>query len=178
MERAVKTWQPDAAQFERLVRGHEPQLRARARAFCRDADEARDLVQDTLIRAWQHVGQLRPDSNVRGWLMTIMVNLYRDAHRRRLRAREVALESWHEPADLVPPPPAHAALEPEQVTAALAELAPDQRRLITMKAIDGLRYRDIGARLGIPANTVGTRLRQARKALFARLGLVKGGGDA
>lgn len=151
-----------------LIAVHERQLYRRALGFCRNADEARDLVQDTLVRALKHVAGLRPDSNIRGWLITIMVNLYRDRLKRQRRSREVAFESWHDVANIadeVPQPPGRPVLEREQVEAAMAKLSPEQRGLLQMKAVDGLRYRDIGERLGIPPNTVGTRLRQARKAL-------------
>jgi RNA polymerase sigma-70 factor (ECF subfamily) len=153
----------EVGEFVRLVLVHERQMYCRALSFCRSADEARDLVQDTLVRALKRFAQLRPNSNIRGWLMTIMVNLYRDALKRQRRAREVTLEEWHDVAD--EPPQARPAIEREQVDAAMAKLTPEQRELIHMKAVEGLRYRDIGERLGIPANTVGTRLRHARKAL-------------
>lgn len=157
--------------FADLVLVHEHQLLCRARCFCRNEDEARDLVQDTLVRALKHFPQLRPDSNIRGWLMVIMVNLYRDGLKRRARSREVTLEAWHDVADEPPPPVTHPTVDRQQVEAALGKLPADQRGLIEMKAIHGLRYRDIGERLGIPANTVGTRLRRARRALCALLGL-------
>jgi RNA polymerase sigma-70 factor (ECF subfamily) len=154
----------DVGDFVRLVLVHERQMYCRALSFCRSPDEARDLVQDTLVRALKHFAQLRPNSNIRGWLMTIMVNLYRDALKRQRRAREVSLEAWHDVAD-EPAAAARPALEREQVDAAMAKLTPQQRELLHMKAVEGLRYREIGERLGIPANTVGTRLRHARKAL-------------
>lgn len=157
--------------FAELVLVHERSLRDRALCFCRDRDEARDLVQDTLMRALQHFPKLRPDSNVRGWLMVIMVNLYRDGLKRRRRSREVALEPWHDVAGEPPPVPAHPAPDRQEVDAALAKLPEHQRGLIEMKVVLGMRYRDIGERLGIPANTVGTNLRRARKALAKLLGL-------
>ncbi len=157
--------------FARLVLVHQRQLHDRALQFCRSADEANDLVQDTLVRALQHFSRLRPDSNIRGWLMTIMVNRYRDGQKHRRRSREVAFEEWHEVA--APPAPAHATLERKEVDAAMAQLSPELRGLLTMKAVEGLRYRDIGERLGIPPNTVGTRLRLARKTLYRLLGLAK-----
>ncbi len=161
------------AAFAHVVLIYERQLHSRAQCICRNHDEARDLVQDTFVRAWRHYPQLRPGSNIRGWLMTIMVNLYRDAQRRKQRSREVAFEDWH---DVAAPPQvsSHPALEPEQVDAAMARLPSALRGLLTMKAVEGLRYQDIGQRLGIPANTVGTRLRLARKLLSQLLGMTGG----
>lgn len=157
--------------FAQLVLVHERQLHRRALCFCRNADEARDLVQDTLVRALKHFAHLRPDSNVRGWLMTIMVNLYRDRQKRHHRSREVAFEECHDVAEVPPPAPAYATLEREQVDAAIAKLPSELRGLINMKVIEGLRYREISERLGIPPGTVATRLRQARKALHQLLGM-------
>jgi RNA polymerase sigma-70 factor, ECF subfamily len=172
--RTVRQMANEAAgpDFSQLVLVHERQLQSRALCFCRNADEARDLVQDTLVRALKHFPHLRPNSNIRGWLMTIMVNLYRDGQKRRYRSREIAFEEWHDLAE-VPPAPAHAALEREELDAAMARLPPDLRELLKMKAVEGLRYSDIGKRLGMPPNTVGTRLRQARKALYQLLGMDK-----
>lgn len=161
--------------FAELVLVHERSLHDRALCFCRDRDEAHDLVQDTLMRALQHFPKLRPGSNVRGWLMVIMVNLYRDGLKRRRRSREVALEPWHDIADEPPSAPDHPAPDRQEVDAALARLPADQRGLIEMKVVQGMRYRDIGERLGIPPNTVGTNLRRARRALSRLLGLASDG---
>ena len=164
---------PASPGFAQLVLIHERQLHSRALGFCRNGDEARDLVQDTLVRALQHFPHLRPDSNIRGWLMTIMVNLYRDRQKRLYRSREVAYEEWHDVTEAPPPAGGPPVLEQEAVDAAMAKLPPALLGLLTMKAVEGLRYRDIGERLGIPVNTVGTRLRQARKALYQLLGMAK-----
>src|SRR3984957_17448975 len=65
---------------------HLPRLRRYARALLRNPAQAEDLVQDTMVRALEKAHLFQHDSNLRGWLVTIMHNEHVNAVRRNIRA--------------------------------------------------------------------------------------------
>lgn len=133
-------------------------------------------MQDTLERALRRFDALKPDSNVRAWLFTILHNAFID------RCRKDGGEPRGTPIDEVDiaapdpaPPPAWTAVTAEQLGAAIGELEEEFRVVYRMHALDGRSYQEISAALDIPQNTVGTRLARARRKL--RTILVRVAGD-
>jgi RNA polymerase sigma-70 factor (ECF subfamily) len=153
--------------FDEFARTHEPMLYAMALKLCANSADARDLVQDTFERALKAWDGLPEGSNERGWVVTILHNLFID--RCRKRRREPRTEDVHETPVATPeaPPPAPAWLDitPEQLRGALGQLGEEFRTVYQMHAVDGRSYKEIAATLGIPMATVGTRLIRARKKL-------------
>jgi RNA polymerase sigma-70 factor, ECF subfamily len=151
------------------LRTHEAALRAAARYICRDDGEREDLIQDTFERGLRFLsaGNPRP-TNMRVWLVSILRNAFID---RRRRARgAVVFEELDDRTDRAPPieaepPPVWAEVSIDEVRAALGRLEPGLRKAFELHYLDRLRYREISDQLGIPANTVATRLFRARKAL-------------
>jgi RNA polymerase sigma-70 factor (ECF subfamily) len=141
-------------------------LFARAVGLSRSPEDARDLVQDTFERALSRRRQFQPGSDVRGWLLRIMHNLFIDRWRRKGREPfEHGLEYRDVPAPEVEPRPVWEEVDGERVRAALQALEPLFRQILEQRLVDQRSYREIGAALGIPTNTVGTRLRRARHKL-------------
>ncbi len=102
---------------------------------------------------------------MRGWLITILHNLFIDRCRRARRAPTTSI-----PDELQAPPedvsvPAWANVTPDQLRAAMSELDDEFRRAYELHALEGRSYRQIADELGIPMNTVGTRLLRARRKL-------------
>src|ERR1700712_3603028 len=62
---------------------HRPSLERSARRLCRNRQDAEDLVQTTLEKAWQARAQFLPGGNIGGWLFRILTNRHRDNLRRR-----------------------------------------------------------------------------------------------
>ena len=118
--------QPDFP--EELVR-HRPALERSARRLCRNRHDAEDLVQSTLVRAWQARGQFLPGGNIGGWLYTILCNHHRDTIRRRVVAQVPLPDEVpdHTRGD-VEEASALLATPPEVALKALHELAPELRR--------------------------------------------------
>jgi len=133
-----------------------------------DTVRAEDVVQETLLRAWQHPEALSPDrpggSSVRAWLLTVARHLVIDGERaRRSRPHEVALVEARDP--LVDDAPFDQVLAAWEVAEALAALSEDHRAVIVE-----LYYRDqsvavAAATLGIPEGTVKSRAYYALRAL-------------
>lgn len=139
-----------------------PRLRRYARALVRHKEEADDLVQDTLERAWLKSSLWRGVADMRGWLFSIMHNLHADGVRRP-RIHTVELD------DNTPEIPI-AARQGEQLAmrdlqAALNQLPDEQREVLLLVALEEMAYADIAKTLNIPIGTVMSRLSRGRERL-------------
>jgi RNA polymerase sigma-70 factor (ECF subfamily) len=155
-----------ADELEDLFAAHQEALLARAIRLCADQDRARDLVQDTLERALRKRAAFVPGTNARAWLMTLLTNLFLDQLRRSKVVIEVGIES-HDVVDDTPPDELR--VTPEQLRGAVAALPNELREVIELHDLEGLAYRAISDRLGVPMGTVGTRLARARSRLQVAL---------
>ncbi|MCT9810697.1 sigma-70 family RNA polymerase sigma factor [Acidovorax sp. Be4] len=141
-----------------------PRLRRYARALAGNRDDADDLVQDTLERAWNRAGLWGGVSDMRAWLFSIMHNLHVDGVRRP-RVLTVNLD-----ADTPEIPVA--ATQGERIAvldlqAALERLPLEQRQVILLVALEDMAYADVAQTLGIPIGTVMSRLARGRERLRA-----------
>lgn len=154
-----------------LVEAHIPSLRRYALVLLRhDETRADDLVQDCLERAlarwhlWRHPG------NLRGWLFTILHNIYvNDVARAAARPDVVEIQDYF-PSMAVPPNQADRILL-RQVTTAIHELPDTQRQTLLLVTMEGLSYDETAEITGVPIGTVMSRLSRARdKVRAASLG--------
>jgi RNA polymerase sigma-70 factor, ECF subfamily len=156
-----------------LYDAHAPALLAYALRLCSgDRARAEDVVQETLVRAWQHLDELDPEASpVRPWLFTVAHHVAIDAHRaRRARPTEVPdgpLASVPALDDLA------GALDRIVVTDALGALSPDHRAVIVETYYRGHTVAEAAVVLGIPPGTVKSRCYYALRAL--KLALVERG---
>lgn len=131
-----------------------------------DRQRAEDVVQEVLLRAWQHPEAVAGQPP-RPWLFTVAKNLVIDGQRaRRARPQEVGEAAiGHRPAaDDV-----DRALESWEVAEALAALRPDHRHVLFETYYKGSSVAEAAADLGIPAGTVKSRTFYALKALKLEL---------
>src|SRR5687767_2523777 len=75
--------------FEAAVARHSAALREAARRLTGSSDEADDLVQDAVMRAWTFWDRFEPGSNARAWLHRILMNTFINAYRKQRREREL-----------------------------------------------------------------------------------------
>ncbi len=139
-----------------------------ARRLCRDPEEARDLWQETFLRAARRAHAL-PESQpaAEAWLVQTTVNLCRDlARRRAVRTRD---QHKLEPPAPIGPNPESAAVARTAVEAALAQLEPRRRAVVVLSEIEELPTRDVAQLLGIPDGTVRWHLSKGRHQLRALL---------
>jgi RNA polymerase sigma factor (sigma-70 family) len=139
-------------------------LRRYARSLTRDESEAEDLVQDTLVRAYEGRGSFRSGGNLRGWLLSILHNTFID-HRRRHVAEVRRLEQAATFVDTVAPPEQESRVRLQQVRAAFMSLPDEQRAALHLVAVEGLSYQEAANALKIPIGTLMSRLGRARAAL-------------
>ncbi len=137
-----------------------PNLRRYARALVGDRDGADDLVQDTLERAVRKFHLWRP-GDLRAWLFSIMHNVFIN----QLKARKIAPEVEIDENMLAAPIPTATSVDIIDLQRALLSLAPEQREVVLLIALEDMSYADVSRSLGIPIGTVMSRLSRGREKL-------------
>ncbi|HEY8211856.1 MAG TPA: sigma-70 family RNA polymerase sigma factor [Myxococcaceae bacterium] len=154
---------------------HRTLLLALARRLTGNESDAEDLLQDCFERAMRGSVQLRDAKAARSWLISILRNAFLDRCRRQ-RA-ELQGQDTEPPEDLPCPEPADepawAHLGLEDLHRALEDLEPEFREVYELREFEGLSYKEIGKRLGVPVATVATRLFRGRFKLRQLLSRMK-----
>ena len=141
-----------------------PRLRRYARALAGNRDDADDLVQDTLERAWAKSALWRGVADMRGWLFGIMHNLHVDGVRRP----RIATQTMDDDTPEVATAPAQGErLAVLDLQAALDLLPLEQKEIVLLVALEDMAYADVAKTLGIPIGTVMSRLSRGRERLRA-----------
>ncbi len=163
------------AAFERLAWEHAPALYGAALRMARSPDDAQDLTQETLVRAYAAFDRFERGSNFRAWLLRILTNAYISRCRRGQRVRFEPLEEAETPefrsvAGERPlrGEPEHALMAgvlDEEIEAALAGLSEGVRLVVLLVDVEGLPYEEAAAALGVPVGTVRSRLNRGREQL-------------
>ena len=162
--------QRDHDAFEPIVRHFEHRVFALLYALTGSVEDARDLTQDTFIRAWRRLDQYNPERAFTPWVLTIARNLYRD-HMRRAREThsvEVMLDAGSLTLRDHGAGTDHHAIREETRTLiwnALNQLDDAARELLVLKDISGLSYAELSLMMHIPKGTVASRVFYARDAL-------------
>jgi RNA polymerase sigma-70 factor (ECF subfamily) len=157
---------PEDATFRENLIAAIPSLRAFAFSLLKDRDRADDIVQDTIVRAWQHRDRFEEGTNFGAWLFTILRNLVYSAHRKRVREVEDADGSYS--ARLKTHPDQQSHLDFEDFQRALQTIPLDQREALLLVAAEGLSYEEAAEITGVAVGTVKSRVNRARGRL-ARL---------
>jgi len=146
------------------VVSHLGALRRYARSLVRDESQAEDLVHDALVQAYRGRETFKSGGNLRGWLLSIVHNVFVDGLRAR-RAETARIEEAGYLAETAEHAPQEHAARLTQVQNAFFALPDEQRAVLHLVAIEGLSYREAADSLGIPIGTVISRLSRARSAL-------------
>jgi RNA polymerase sigma-70 factor (ECF subfamily) len=172
--------------FARLVRLHEGMVVNLAARLLGDPEEARDVAQEVFLQVYRKLGRFEARSSLKTWIYRIAVNQCHNRRRfwhRRRRDREEALDEGRlaveTPREAAGPSPFEEARRQERarrVQAALLRLSFEQRSVLVLREVEGLRCGEVAHALGIPEGTVKSRLARAREAMRLRLrGLVEEG---
>ena len=158
----------DQAAFEALIRVHQDRLYAIALRMTGHVQDAQDVVQESLLHAWQALPRFRQDAAVLTWLIRIVIN---GCHNLRRRSVPVPSHPQEQPMDQ---PTVEEVVEARDrvglVTAAIAELPFDQRAALVLHTFDGRSQAQVAALLGTTESAVKVRIHRARRALLDRLG--------
>jgi len=147
---------------------HIASLRRYACALLRNRSDVDDLVQDTLARALSRADRFESGTNMRAWLFTILHNTHVNQVRQRSsRPAEVAVEDVEH--RLVVAADQEVRVELAEMLRVLDGLPTDQRQVLLLVALEGMKYDEVAGVLGIPIGTVMSRLSRAREAVRTRL---------
>ena len=174
----------DALAYERLVAEHSGDVYALLYRLTTDAEEARDLTQETFLRAFQSIDRFRGDSSLKTWIYRIAINQARNRWRwwrRRKRDVTVSLDATDEHRDkpLAATLPSDNSPSPEQETLAheregqlreaLQGLRRSYREAVILRDVEGFSYEEIARTLQISIGTVKSRISRGRLELRHQL---------
>ena len=140
-----------------------PNMRAFAISLCGNRDRADDLVQEALVKAWNHLESFEEGTNLKAWLFTILRNAYFSELRKT--KREVADSEGQLAAKLSVPAEQHGHLDLADLNDALAKLPADQREALILIGAEGFSYEDAATISGCAVGTVKSRVNRARAKL-------------
>lgn len=145
-----------------------PSLRAFALSLTRNHPEADDLVQMTLLRAWQNRGKYSPGTNLGAWLFTIMRNNFYSERRKGRAEVEDPDEAYQARASVAPMQGQR--LDVDDMWRVVGLLPAEQREALLLVAVEGISYDDAAAVMGCKVGTIKSRVFRARAQLNDVLG--------
>jgi len=175
LDPATHSPQERAARFEAQVMPFFDNLYGGAMKMTRNSEDAADLVQDTLLKAFRSFHQFKAGTNLRAWLFRIMLNTFINGYRRRKNAPAQDSidenETWeNDRADLdgqsrSAEVEALDSMPDGDIVDALLSLPEEFRLAVYLADVEGFAYREIAEMMDTPIGTVMSRLHRGRKAL-------------
>jgi RNA polymerase sigma factor (sigma-70 family) len=167
LDLVVRARQGDHDAFAQLAGAAIFRLDATARLILRDPDQAKDAVQETLVRAWRDLRTLRDPTRFDAWLHRLLVRACIDEARRLRRHRfDVELTPLDTPDDV---DAASSVANRDQLERGFRRLEPEARALIVLHHYLDLPLPEIAIVLGIPLGTAKSRLHRALQSMRAAL---------
>ncbi|HMF55731.1 MAG TPA: sigma-70 family RNA polymerase sigma factor [Pyrinomonadaceae bacterium] len=178
----LKAGEPEA--FDRLVSERSGEVYGLLYRLTEDAEEARDLTQETFLRAFQSIKSFRGDADLKTWIYRIAINQARNRWRwwrRRRRDVTISLDmpNGHTEQPLSDTLRATAASDPEQetlarereraISTALHSIGRSYREVVILRDVEGFAYEEMAKLLEISIGTVKSRLSRGRMELRRKL---------
>lgn len=169
-------------EFERIALPHLDALYGAALRLARNPDDAKDLLQETVLRAYRSFHQFTPGTNCRAWLLTILYNSFRTAYRRGVREQVgLTTEEFEHEIEAQSLTQHEALCDPENLVAqrsalrlierALEALPEEFRQTLMLVDMHELNYQEASQVLDVPLGTVKSRVSRGRALM--RLALTK-----
>jgi RNA polymerase sigma-70 factor, ECF subfamily len=166
--------------FEREVLPHLDSIYSMARRLARNPEDANDLLQDTVLRAYRFFDQFIPGTNSRAWVLTILFNIFRNGYRKgrreqvsqseaefteRLEAESLASDQTRSDPEAL----AFVSVMSPEVTAALDSIPAAFRTALLLIDFQELSYQEASEVLLVPVGTVKSRVSRGRSLLRVSL---------
>ena len=160
----------DARALEALCERHAPRVEKLARHLLRDPEDARDAAQEAMAKLCVKIRQFRGEAQFATWLHRLTINACRDvANRQRARAHEPLLEDQRAATDADPAREADRAELRDELNRCLAEIAPEQARVVVLKDALGFSFEEISAAAHMPVGTAKCYAHRGRNRLRDKL---------
>ena len=133
-----------------------------ALSYLKNAQDAQDLTQDVYVQVWDCAAQYRSTGSPMGWLLTVCRNLCLMRLRREERHAALSEEEWNAI------PAQECGLDADEralLQGALASLSDEERRIVLLHAVTGMKHREIAALLELPLPTVLSKYHRALKKM-------------
>ena len=169
---AARAGDPDA--LDALLRRYQPSIYRFGLRMCRDEEDARDVLQETLFAAARALRDFRGSSSLSTWLYSIARGFCIKMRRRSKFAPEAEVPLGGESSAVPDPgPPLDEALASREVEraveAAIRSLKPEWREVLLLRDVEGLTAQEVAEVLGLRVEAVKSRLHRARAAVRAAL---------
>ncbi|MEQ1712135.1 MAG: sigma-70 family RNA polymerase sigma factor [Hyphomicrobium sp.] len=146
-----------------------PNLRAFARSLCGAADQADDLVQETLVKAWNSRQQFAPGSNLKAWLFTILRNTFLSERRKRKYEVQDVDGEFAQQLSVRGEQLGHMDFLDFQKSFNL--LPEEQKEALILIGAEGFAYEEAALMCGCAVGTMKSRVNRARAKLSAMMGV-------
>jgi len=154
------------AEFNGLVLHHSESLKPFAISLTRDHEEAKDLCQETLYKAFAYREKYEQGTNVKAWLFTIMRNIFINSYRRNIRKKAVLDTITHSQPCYVAS--SDISIKLKEIEAAIHRL-PSVFKTACILYLQGYKYHEIAYALDEPLGTIKSRIYFAKKSLQKHL---------
>jgi RNA polymerase sigma-70 factor (ECF subfamily) len=178
----VRSWTPRERRlhFEQSALPHLDALYSAALRLARNPDDAKDLLQETVLRAYRCFHQFTPGTNCRAWLLTILYNIFRTAYRRGAREQvSLTSEEFEHEIEVQSLVDRGSRSDPEcfasersaarLVERALNDLPAEFRETLLLVDLHELNYQQVSQILNIPLGTVKSRVSRGRALMRSAL---------
>lgn len=165
--------------FDNLVVPHKESLKNFALKMTRNEDDALDLVQDTLMKAFRFFDKFEKGTNVKAWLFMILkntfINNYRKISKQPSKVDYDDIQNFYDNIKPEEVKQEHTSEDPfanlldDELSQAIGQLQEDYRTVIILSDIEGYTYEEIAEFIDRPVGTVRSRLHRARKMLYTKL---------
>lgn len=163
-------------EFTMKISRYELPLYTSALRFTHDEDDAKDLVQDTMVKAMRFHYRFEEDDNIKGWLFVIMRNTFINGYRKNIKKQSMITQASEiSPANLLKSSTVNgseSSFALKDIHHALSKLT-DTYSVPFIRYVEGYKYEEIAQELNIPLGTVKTRIHQAREILKRQLKMYK-----
>lgn len=149
------------------IAAETPRLRRHALSLLHNRADADDLVQDCLATALSKKAALNDPNQLRGWMRSILTNLFRARVRSRGRMAALPIDDFADSLIASVPPGDRGVAQ--DLVHAMERLSVEHRQILVLVNVEGRTYREAAKALGVPVGTVMSRLARARQQLRALL---------
>lgn len=157
----------DTQEFSTLLLDQMPALHRRAVSLSRDKSRSEDLVQTTVLKAWEHRARFEENTCLRAWLFTILRNAFITGI--RAQRHEVADTNAQFSGQVMVPPDQDDALELKQLMSLIETLPDAQRTALLYMGADGYSQQEAATACGCSVGTIKSRVSRARATLILLL---------
>lgn len=159
-------------EFSHKVNLHYSPLRGYALKLTQDHEDANDLVQETMLKAFKNKDKFEEGTNLKGWLYTIMKNIFINNYRRMVKGNiftdDTEGQFYINQASFTAKNEGERNLVMKELNTAIEELAENLKTPFLM-SFEGYKYEEIAEQLDVPLGTVKIRIHVARQRLMERL---------